>query len=236
MIAIPLRLARPAAAFVAALPLTLGCGDGTGSTGEATARLRVVHTVVGVPALDVVVGDRIVIANVPFGSASAFVAVAVGSQPVVLRAAGSSGAVPATTLTFTTGDSVTVLAADSSGIITPRVLSDTGALVPPDRSKLRAVHAAAQAPALDVWRSQPDYADFVTIQFPFAYGATSPYLESDPGTWRVLVSTEWRDGGIPVLRDTLLLSAPIVVPAGASRTVMILDDGSGGVQLLTLSP
>jgi len=37
-----------------------------------------------------------------------------------------------------------------------------------------------------------------------------------------------------MLTDTLALSDAITVPAGESRTVILMDDGAGGVQLVVL--
>ena len=45
---------------------------------------------------------------------------------------------------------------------------------------------------------------FITIKFPFPYRAVSPYLQSDQGTWTVLVTTEGRDAWtIPVQRASM---------------------------------
>ena len=124
----------------------------------------------------------------------------------------------------------------SSSIINPWVLTDTGSVVPPDKSKLRVAHFAASAPSIDIWRTQPDWQQFITIMFPFRYQEASPYLQSDPGAWRVLVSTETRQEGVPLLADTLLLSDPIDVPAGESRTVIVLDREGGGLQIEVIRP
>jgi hypothetical protein len=64
--------------------------------------------------------------------------------------------------------------------------------------------------------------------FPFRHQETSPYIQSEPGTWRVIVSSKNDVGGIPVLLDTTLITSPIEVPAGESRTVLILDGESVG--------
>ena len=96
---------------------------------------------------------------------------------------------------------------------------------------------AEQAPALDVWRTQPDFASLITIMFPFPHRAVSPYIQSDPGIWTVLVTTERRDStGVPTLGDSLLATGDISVPDGESRTVLVLDDGAGGLQSQVIRP
>ncbi len=73
------------------------------------------------------------------------------------------------------------------------------------KSKLRVVHLAGTAPQVDIWRTQPDYQTPIRVMFPFPYGAESSYLQSDPGTWTVFVTstTDWNtrlaeSGPIPV--------------------------------------
>jgi len=230
--------------LIALLAVTVSCGDDVvgpllGDDGPITgpkAQLRVVHTVLGLAALDVIVAGRVVLPSVAFGVPSAFVDVPAGSQPVAFRPAGTTATPQTSSIVFTVDDSVTVFTVDSSSIINPWVLTDTGSVVPPDKSKLRVAHFAGNAPAVDIWRTQPDWQQFITIMFPFRYQEASPYLQSDPGVWRVLVSSETRQGGIPLLGDTLLLSDPIDVPAGESRTVIVLDCAEGGLQAQVIRP
>ena len=176
------------------------CDEASDPVPGPTTTLRVLHTAAGVSAVDVFVGASAVIRNLAVGDVR-FVSVTAGTRQVSVRPAGSSDAAPETAITFIADDSVTMLTMEAAGVLTPWELSDTGAVVPADKSKLRVVHAAAGAPAIDIWRTQPDFATYLTIMFPFAYQATSPYIQSDPGDWRILVSTETRDGGgIPSCR------------------------------------
>lgn len=215
---------------------TVACGDGGPTDAPeptGSASLRVVHTLAGVAAVDVLVAGQVVVRDLSFGDVSAVSAVPAGAQPVAFRASGGSVG-PETVLSFVAGDTTTVLTVGPSDIINPWVLSDSGSAVPADRTKLRAVHSAEHAPNLLAWRTQPDHGTFITIQFPLPYQTTTPYVESDPGDWRVLVSTETYNNDLPVATDTLALSNAIAIPAGESRTVILLDDGSGGVELVVL--
>jgi hypothetical protein len=202
----------------------------------ATASLRVVHTVAHVPAVDVLVGGQVVIPGLAAGQVSGVVAVPDGPGSIAFRVPGSSAG-PARAVVFAANDTLNVLAIDSSNVINPWVLTDTGAVVPAGKTKLRVAHFADSAPAIDVWRSQPDYPSYITVMFPFAHRAVSPYLQSDPGAWRVLIATEARDaGGIPVLTDTLFLTPVLAVAAGQSRTVVVVDQPGGGVSAVVLTP
>jgi hypothetical protein len=102
-----------------------------------------------------------------------------------------------------------------SGLVAS-VLVDSGSIVPAGKSKLRVSHLAGGAPAIEFWRTQPDFQTPVHIMTPFAYQATSPYLQSDPGTWEVFVTAP---GGGAKLATTGAIS----VPAGERRTVVLLD-------------
>lgn len=216
--------------------LALACSDGpNGPDGQdgPTATMQVIHSIKSVAAVDVLVAGQTALSNVPFGTTRS-AAVPAGNQEVIIRPAGTTGTQGASMMNFVTGSTVTVLTVDSSNVINPWVLTDTGAVVPADKSKLRVVHFAASEPALDIFRTQPDFPTPVSIMFPFNYQETSPYLQSDPGTWTVLVSS-W-SGGVPVLSDTLLATGPIEVPAGESRTVVILDGPTLGLQHEVIAP
>jgi len=228
-----MRTIAPLLAFAALV--SAACGDAEAPSTD-NAQLRVVHTVVGVPTVDVIVGGEVVIPSLTFGAASPFVAIPAGDRSVGFRRTGAAGMPPAVSISFTANDSVTIFTIDSSTVINPWVLTDTGSVVPPGKSKLRVVHFAASAPPIDIWRTQPDFPQLVTIMFPFRYQEVSPYLQSDAGDWRVLVSSEARSGGIPLLTDTLFLSDPITVPAGESRTVIVLDREGGGLQVSVIRP
>ena len=170
----PNRLRAAASAKLAAWAVLLlvqaACDEASDPVPGPTTTLRVLHTAAGVSAVDVFVGASAVIRNLAVGDVR-FVSVTAGTRQVSVRPAGSSDAAPETAITFIADDSVTMLTMEAAGVLTPWELSDTGAVVPADKSKLRVVHAAAGAPAIDIWRTQPDFATYITIMFPFAYQA-----------------------------------------------------------------
>jgi hypothetical protein len=231
------------AVCLVALVAAAGCaGDGqvTGPTDDqqtGAATLRVVHTLAAVPAIDVIVGGVPVLQGLGAGQASDFLPVASGVQLVAFRPTGSNALPAGAPIVFAANDTITVVTIDSASVINPEVLTDSGSVVPPDKSKLRVAHFAAQAPPIDAWRSQPDYRSLTNIMFPFPYRAVSPYLQSDAGVWTVLVTAERRNAsGIPVLGDSLEASEPISIPAGQSRTVVIVDRPAGGLILTVIDP
>jgi hypothetical protein len=216
---------------------TIGCAENVTTSCNGCPQLRVVHSAVSVAAVDVILNDEVQIEGLAVGMVSSYIALAPGEWAVGFRPSGSTADPPRTMMTFASGDRVTVLTVDSSTVINPWVLSDTNAVVPANRSKLRVVHFAENETPIDIWRTQPDFGQYITFQFPIRPREVTPYMESDPGDWRVLVSTEARDpGGIPVLADTLLETAPIPVATGQSRTVLILDKEGGGLTAVVITP
>jgi hypothetical protein len=146
----------------------------------------------------------------------------IGSHTVQLQtAAGTS-----TMLTVDASDgivpnNITVAATPTTGSnIAASVVVDTGTIVPAGKSKLRVLHLAAGAPALEIWRTQPDFHTGVHIMTPFPYQGQSPYLQSDPGDWEVWVTA-------PNSTAKIATTGAITVPNGERRTVVLLD--SAGV-------
>ena len=186
-------------------------GGGTG------AGLRVINA--SQAPLTVLVDGRVVAQGLTVASVSSTLPIAPGSHQVRLQTAG--GASAALTVQAAAGRTVTTFGTPAAGSgLAAAVLEDTGSVVPAGKSKLRVTHLAANAPAVDIWRTQPDFQTPIRVMFPFAYQATSSYLQSDPGAWEVFVTPA---GGTTRLATT----GPIAVPSGERRTVVLLD--SAGV-------
>ena len=217
---------RPAV-VLATLALALAaCSDdeiidpGVGGTGSA---LRVINA--SQSPMTVLVDGRVVAQGLTVASVSNALAIAPGAHEVRLQTAG--GATAALTVQASAGQTVTTVGAPSGAGLAAAVLQDTGSVVPAGKSKLRVAHLAAGAPQIDVWRTQPDFQTPIRVMFPFAYQATSPYLQSDPGAWEVWVT--------PVGSTTrLATTGSITVPSGERRTVVVLD--SAGVLRLRVLP
>lgn len=207
-----------AASLTAALA---GCGSGTGpGGGQGTGLIRMVQAVGSAPSVAVRVDGNLLL-TLAAGTVSAPTAVAAGPHTLTLTPTGGGILASTHDIQVTEGASLTLVARDSSGIVVPAVLADTGAIVPAGKSKLRVMHAAALAPSLSILRKQPDFPDFVNVMFPFAYGAVSPYIQSDPGTWQVLVTPENQP-------DTLHLSGAVSVGDGTRVTVIVMDSSAAG--------
>ncbi len=186
----------------------------------ASGLLRVVQAVGSSNSVAVRVDGTLLLTLAP-GTVSAPTAVAEGHHTLTLTPTGGGTQASTHDIHVTDGASMTLVARDSAGIVVPSLLADTGAIVPAGKSKLRVMHAAVMAPAIDIYRLQPDFPDLVTVMFPFAYGAVSPYLQSDPGTWDIVVTPE----GQP---DTLHHSGGFTVADGKRVTVIVMDSSAAG--------
>lgn len=192
------------------------------------ARVRVLTGTQSATAVDLMMDGQPVVIGTSYAQASAFVNVLPGTHTVGFRRAGQTAVTLQRSYTFGADTSYTIVAFDSSDVINPGVLTDTGAIVAAGKTKLRVVHFAASAPAIDVWRTQPDFMTPTRVMFPFPYRAASAYIESTPGNWTVNVTAEG------TTTPSLYSTGAIAIPAGESRTVVLLDNATGGITSITL--
>jgi hypothetical protein len=104
---------------------------------------------------------------------------------------------------------------------------DTASIVAPGRSKLRVVNLSPTAGELEIWRTQPDFAEPVRIMTPFPYLATSPFLESSAGSWEVFVTA-------PGDTTKIATTHAFGIPGGGRSTVVLLD--SAGTIITRVAP
>jgi Domain of unknown function (DUF4397) len=197
--------------FAAVALIASACNDSPTVVQTPDSSVRVINAG-GVP-LNILIDGVAVEQAVGVASVSTAISVRSGSHVIGLRASGVATDISVQT---TTGQTLTTVAVPSGSGLVASVLVDSGSIVPAGKSKLRVSHLAGGAPAIEFWRTQPDFQTPVHIMTPFAYQATSPYLQSDPGTWEVFVTAP---GGGAKLATTGAIS----VPAGERRTVVLLD-------------
>lgn len=218
------------ARFIIAGPLMALAGLGiTGCLEPRTAEPEVGAVIRFVNAtsapLDVLFDGQLVLPALPATRFSARYVMDPGQRTIGFRnAAGATVTVPVTAAAFQTFTAIALPGQGASPLVA-EVREDTNAVAVAERSKLRVMHLAPNAPPVDVWRTQPDAATPTRIMTPFGYGATSPYLLSDPGEWNVWVTPA--DGAVD---DTLAQTGPIALGSLEVATVFLLD--SAGVLVL----
>ena len=193
------------AAIVAALALQ-GCGLDSTAPGTGTASLRLASASPDAGALDLLVNGRTVAHTVGHTQSSVAARVSAGTATGEVRASGSPAALATLPLTLEAGKSYTVLAAGPASALTVLVSVDTsgsgGSEPPPppvpvdsgtpprpvDAASFRLVHAAPDAPPLDVYLVPSGAAlDTLPTLQPFAYGslALTADLIRTPGRYDV---------------------------------------------------
>ena len=218
--------------LLSALTAAVACSDDpsgpdTGGNPNTDGRLQVVSAVSAVSAVDVVVDGQTRLSSVPYGVPSSPFALSLGQHAVKVVPAGTAPSAGGTVVTLRAGDTTRVVVTGTPTAMTPVALGDTGAAPVPGKGKLRVSHLAANAPAIDVYRTQPDFPSFVKFMDPFPFNATTPFIMSDPGNWVIRVTAR---GTNQVLAE----SGPIRVDALWIRTVLLLDAPNGGVRITAL--
>ncbi len=201
------------------------------TTGDAT--LRVVNAFTS--PVDVVVDGNVVVSALAAGAIGT-ASPAAGAHTLMLRPVGS-GASISQSITSTTGSMSTFAAVrGSSGALASAALDDTNSVVPSGATKVRVLHLAPNAGTLQVYRTQPDYQQPVSWQFPFTYQATptsisAPFYQSTVGTWEVRIwqtptdASGWTNASVKVV---------LPLTSGERRTILILDDAGGGIKTQVL--
>jgi uncharacterized protein DUF4397 len=204
--------------------------DDTGPV-AATGSLRVIQAAESTATLDVLIDGGVVINGLGTGTVSSPVSVPAGQRVIGFRPAGGATSPNQLQLTVLADSEYTAVVIDSSTVLNPIALTDSGGIPAAGKTKLQVANFASLAGPIDVYRRQPDFDGLVDLMFPFAYRAISGYVQSDPGAWQVLVATEARIGGVPpdVPQDTLLIVEPISLAAGQAVTVVLLDKAGGGI-------
>ncbi len=223
---------RPGLVIAAALLLSCDSGNAPSDLGTGS-QLTVINGATQAGTVKLYVDDRFV-GNVSVAQTTGGVDLSPGHHKLeVRRNSGAAGFV--SQLDLAQGAGLVLVALDSAGLLRSAVLDDSNTVVPAGATKLRVAHFAQAAGNIDIWRTQPDFGTPIRIMFPFDYHDTSPYVQSTPGDWEVLVSTAISTPTGP-MPDTLGSTGPIAIADGDSRTVLVVDDPAGGVQLIVVDP
>jgi len=198
------------------------------TTGEPS--LRVVNAFTA--PVDVLIDGSVAIPSLAAGTIGT-AAPGSGSHTLVLRPVGS-GATASRTVATTAGSLATIAAVRAaSGAVASAALDDTNSVVPPGATKVRVLHFAPSAGTLQVYRTQPDYQQPISWQFPFNYqpeptSLSAPFYQSTVGSWEVRVwqapadASGWANAPVKVV---------IPLAGGEKKTVLILDKPGGGVRI-----
>ena len=212
------------AAGVAAAALTLaGCG---GSSSHAYVKF--IHASPGAPNVDVEVKDAFAAKNAAYGSAtSAYAPVPVGTnEKVQVFAAGKdTSAVLSASQTFAKNQYYTIFALNTPDKLQAAIKSDDLTAPTTGNCKIRVVHGAPSAGAVDVYVTAPgaiinDPKNPVTPALSnFTFGTITDYLQVAAGSYEIRVTAHGDPSAVAI--DTGATGVP--VSAGSIYTAVALD-------------
>lgn len=209
---------------LAAAALTAACGDDDDNTGpDGEARVRVVHASPDAPDVDVLVDDSEVLADVPYLGASDYLVLTSGDHNFKVNAAGTATTVIDADASLTDGSDYTVIASGLAATIEPLVLEDDNSAPATGEVRLRAIHGAPGAPAVDIYVTAPgaDLEAETPALTGVEFGDVSEYLDVPAGDYQLRVTPT----GVKL---AVIDSGTLSLAAGQVRTAVAVDAAGGG--------
>jgi Domain of unknown function (DUF4397) len=209
--------------LLAATALTTACDDDDNTGPEGEARVRVVHASPDAPSVDVLLDDAEVLSDVPYLAASDYLAASAGDHNLKVNAAGTATTVIDADVTLADGTDYTVIASGLVAEITPIVLVDDNSTPAAGNARVRAIHGAPSAPAVDIYVTAPgaDLEAAVHVLTGVAFGDVADYLEVPAGDYQVRVTP----AGTKVVA---IDSGSLTLESGQVRTAIAVDASGGG--------
>jgi Domain of unknown function (DUF4397) len=209
--------------LLAATALTAACDDDDNTGPEGEARVRVVHASPDAPSVDVLLDDAEVLSDVPYLASSDYLATSAGDHNLKVNAAGTATTAIDADVTLADGTDYTVIASDLVAEITPIVLEDDNTAPAAGNARVRALHGAPSAPAVDIYVTAPgaDLEAAVPVLTGVAFGDVADYLEVPAGDYQVRVT--------PAETKTVAIdSGALTLESGQVRTAIAVDAPGGG--------
>jgi hypothetical protein len=209
--------------LLAAGALTAGCSDDDNTGPEGEARLRVVHASPDAPDVDVLLDDAEVLGDVPYLTASDYLEVPAGDRNLKVNAAGTATTVIDADVSLVDGTDYTVIASGLAEAIEAIVLQDDNSAPAAGNARVRAIHGAPSAPAVDIYVTAPgtDLETTIPLLAGVEFGDVADYVEAPAGDYQVRVT--------PAGTKTVVIdSGTLTLSSGQVRTAIAVDAEGGG--------
>jgi hypothetical protein len=210
--------------LLAAGALIAACSDDDDNTGpEGEARVRVVHASPDAPDVDVLLNDAEVLGDVPYLTASDYLDTPAGDQNLEVNAAGTATTLIDTDVSLVDGTDYTVIASGLVEAIEPIVLQDDNSAPAAGTARVRAIHGAPSAPAVDIYVTAPgaDLETTIPLLANVEFGDVADYIEAPAGDYQVRVT--------PAGTKTVVIdSGTLALSIGQVRTAIAVDAAGGG--------
>ena len=208
--------------FVASA-LNAACSDDDNTGPEGEARVRVVHASPDAPDVDVLLNDAEVLGDVPYLTASDYLAVPAGDQNLKVNVAGTATTVIDADLSLVDGTDYTVIASGLAEAVEPIVLQDDNSTPAAGNARVRAIHGAPSAPSVDIYITAPgaDLENTIPLLVSVEFGDVADYVEAPAGDYQVRVT-------LAGTKTVVIDSGTLTLSSGQVRTAMAVDAVGGG--------
>ena len=203
-----------------------GCESKVAEPRDDVARIRLVHGSAITTALNLKVDGQTVLQDIAATQISDYAEVDAGQHSVSVTLAGSGQTLLTRPVTLDKDGDYTMLVSGTLTNPEEMIASDTAFIPLTGKVKIRVIHAARNAPPLDVYLTVPgaDLATSSPLVEPFEFNVADTtvfpgFAERDPGDWQVRFTA---DGTTNVLLDT----GPFTTTAGQIITVILSHDGN----------
>ena len=201
---------------LSAIAFTIGCGS-------SSTQVRLVNAMDGQTSINMVVDNSTLATGVAFGAASSYSSVGSGSHTLEIQA--NSATLFNQTVNIASGNN-TVLATNSG----PTIFTDNKTTPSSGNIQIRVINASTSLGTADVYVVAPGI-DISTVNPTFsslAYQSASSYATVSAGSYQI----EFAQAGS---KNVLINSNAISFSSGQIRTVLALDNPSGGFTIAVLS-
>lgn len=209
-----------ALAVLASAVTIAACGDDDPAN---TTRLRAVHLSPDAPNVDIIVNADQVASDVAYLEDTGYLTIPGGTTDIEVQAVGSDADAIAASPDLDDDTDYTLLAANLLADIEPILLTDDNTAPTAGNVKVRIVHGAPSAPAVDVYVTAP--AADITTATPtltnVSFGVASSYLSVPAGSYQIRVTPAGT-------KDVVIDSGSVPLAAGQIRTVVATDAPGGG--------
>jgi Domain of unknown function (DUF4397) len=221
-----------AALGIAALFTVAACDDDNPTGPSTNGRIRAVHAVSNVAALDMLLNTTVYKTNVAYKADDGYRSVQTGDFTVRFRKAGFTTDLTTATTTVAASVDRTVIAMGTEAAPQTLVLTDNNAAPAAGKIKVRFVHAAIGTNALDAYilANANELPNATAAATNMAAKSASAYVDRDAGTYTIVFTTTGT-------KTAVLTMTGVQIAAGKIRTFVAAEKTGGGTPLegITLS-
>jgi hypothetical protein len=228
------RQAARLASAAALLSVLSGCQAVVSNS--PSSQVRVIDVSPDAPGLDLYQGSSPLAYNLGFGAVTSYVPLVPGTYTIAANSAGTRQAVASSRAALAASAQYTVLIGDVAGNLQQFVLTDQSHAAPAGQVSLRFIDQATRVGAVDIYLvpAGQKLTAVSPVVTGVAFGANTGYLNVPTGTYTLsLLPT----GTVPAEATVpTYTGAQITYPAGAARTIVLIDQQlltTPGLQVIT---